>query len=57
MSAERRKSVRIPDKYLRAHVRAECTAAGANIRYHMVVSDDVDDTAKAHGRSTGTAAM
>jgi hypothetical protein len=39
MSAERRPGVRIPDKYLRTYVRAECTAAGANIRYRMVASD------------------
>ena len=30
MSAERRPGVRIPDKHLHTHVRAECTAAGAN---------------------------
>ena len=59
MSAERRPGVRIPDKDLCAHVRAQCTAAGAN-NCHRAQGDqtlhyDVDDTAKAHGRSMGTA--
>jgi hypothetical protein len=52
MTAERRPGVRIPDKYL--NVRAECTAAGANIRYRTLASDDIEDTAKVHGRSTGS---
>jgi len=55
MSGERRSGLRIRDKYLRTHVRAECTTAGANIRYRLVLSDDVDDTAKVHGRSTRSA--
>ena len=47
MSAERRPGVRIPDKYLRTHVRVGCMAAGANISYRMVASDDVDVSARA----------
>jgi hypothetical protein len=34
----------MPDKYLHTHVRAECTAAGANNRYRMVASTGVDDS-------------
>jgi hypothetical protein len=44
MSAERRPGFRISDNQLRTHVRAECTAAAANIRDRMVESDDVDET-------------
>ena len=44
MSAKLRPGVAIPEKSLHTHVRAECTAAGANSRYRMVASADVDDS-------------
>jgi hypothetical protein len=44
-STDRRPCVRMPEKYLHTHVRAECRDAGAKNRYRMVASSrNVDDT-------------